>query len=214
MADKPVMSNSAFHLFSQLPTELRQLIWELSMEPREVIVGGLVRRSSTPAPPLLQVCKESRSYLQNRYKTCVLSGDLKKSRLINFDIDTAYCPPTMSLNTIFQIAPVRWLKVEFVGVTGGCFLDFFLDLFTSLDTLIMIYLQRDPYSQPDEEWEKDWVSVMEYYYCRDDPIRFDVEVVHPDLPESVRLTRDNWLERKEYWRRWNLARGIGPVGSD
>lgn len=66
MPSKTITSKPpSFTLFAHLPTELRLEIWKLTAQPRVVEVRYLPSSdrcvTTTPAPPLLQVCRESRS---------------------------------------------------------------------------------------------------------------------------------------------------------
>jgi hypothetical protein len=91
---------TAFHLFSQLPTELRLQIWEATIEPRTVhmrcpyigkrmqsLVWAAGRHlrvarftSSTPVPAPLHVCFEARNHLETRYQKIHKNADLDMSR--------------------------------------------------------------------------------------------------------------------------------------
>jgi hypothetical protein len=63
--------SSTFYPFGRLPLELRQHIWELAIEPREVQIKSefdfdpWYYYSPTPVPAVLQVCRESRHYLES-----------------------------------------------------------------------------------------------------------------------------------------------------
>lgn len=187
----------AFRCFPELPLELRQQIWELGMEPREVVFGPphyYVRRSSTPAPTLLQVCRESRAYLHSHYHKCQSSWNPEKFRFINFDIDTAYCAAVLSPVTAIQIAPVQRLKIEFIGTIGGVFFFHFLHLFKSLKTVTIIY--RDSCLERNDNWEMLWLNVMRTWYHGDEPVRFYATVIYLNCPVIVPLTRDNWFSRQ------------------
>jgi hypothetical protein len=100
----------AFHLFSQLPTELRLQIWDATIEPRTVHVhcpypdhrglsnvqdsGRHLRiarfTSSTPVPAPLHACFEARNQLKSLYQKIHNSSDSTTSRASPlFDENTA-----------------------------------------------------------------------------------------------------------------------------
>lgn len=54
-----------FHLFPQLPTELRAIIWQLAVQPRFITVGT----NDHCIPAVLQACSESRSLTRPLFTT-------------------------------------------------------------------------------------------------------------------------------------------------
>jgi hypothetical protein len=91
---------ATFHPFPRLPAELRDQIWEMTVEPRTIDVrvcrdrswnpGRLV--SSTPVPATLQSCREARNHLQTLYRRAFSEldqtpGSERRYVWTNFDID-------------------------------------------------------------------------------------------------------------------------------
>ncbi|KXH43040.1 hypothetical protein CSIM01_01794 [Colletotrichum simmondsii] len=88
-----------FDCFPLLPLEVRERIWELAMEPRQIVCGEeppAYRQcpwpSSTPSPPLLHTCLESRAHLQRFYAKMNTATNTKPKRFawVNVEIDTIY----------------------------------------------------------------------------------------------------------------------------
>lgn len=97
----PESTSPTFHPFPRLPLELRQQIWELSIEPREVVIAARRTmpghgRQPTPSPPLLVACAESRSHCQRFYtKATVDAAGFNPSPApafywVNFALDEVY----------------------------------------------------------------------------------------------------------------------------
>ncbi|EHK18388.1 uncharacterized protein TRIVIDRAFT_225704 [Trichoderma virens Gv29-8] len=90
---------STFHPFPRLPIELRIRIWNLTAFPRIVRVRTHMRRrwvtvgetlvqyvaSSTPCPPVMQVCHESRQHAP--YEQAYTNGFEPRYIWINFETD-------------------------------------------------------------------------------------------------------------------------------
>ena len=96
---------ATFHPFPNLPGELRNAIWELSIHPREVVIKikpywkdddtlkdwPLEFHSSTKPPGTLQACRESRSYISSPRFNYTQAWSIPNSCQyiwVNFDIDT------------------------------------------------------------------------------------------------------------------------------
>lgn len=90
---------STFHPFPRLPLELREWVWELSLEPRTVRVSKNPIDKETarifcyqPPPalpqPVLHACAESRSYLLCYYTKAFADLDGTKYHWINLDVDS------------------------------------------------------------------------------------------------------------------------------
>ncbi|KAK0669464.1 hypothetical protein QBC41DRAFT_319679 [Cercophora samala] len=62
---------TTFHPFPRLPLELRAHIWQLTIQPQTIKIT--IPKPSTPVPPVLQACVESRSELVRAgyTKTCI-----------------------------------------------------------------------------------------------------------------------------------------------
>ncbi|KAI0393005.1 hypothetical protein F5Y17DRAFT_331836 [Xylariaceae sp. FL0594] len=90
-------SPTSFTLFSSLPTELRLHIWVLSCEGRVVQVSYDPEQdrctSPTSVPPILQVCRESRSEaLRQLYKPAFGTKSHEPSIYFSRALDTLYIP--------------------------------------------------------------------------------------------------------------------------
>lgn len=94
-------NSPTFHLFPCLPLELRQQIWELSIELRTVAIAARStnrghNRQAAPSPPLLLACAESRAYGKTFYTKAILGNpNLRPAAAaqcyrINFSLDEVY----------------------------------------------------------------------------------------------------------------------------
>lgn len=90
---------SSFHLFPQLPAELRHRVWGLSAYPREVIVKRHEIRiheleqcfcSPTPPPAVLQACREAYYFLVESacYVKSFVHETCPRYIWVNFAVDT------------------------------------------------------------------------------------------------------------------------------
>lgn len=77
----PLPSSSTFHVFPDLPLELRLKVWQYLLQPRIIIIACFdaadeptkraqlaLRRRLPATPPLLHVCHESRALALKRYE--------------------------------------------------------------------------------------------------------------------------------------------------
>ncbi|KAJ4305955.1 hypothetical protein N0V88_000745 [Collariella sp. IMI 366227] len=204
MAEPPARG-LAFHVFPRLPLELRQRIWELSIEPRDVIIVASHYKGpdlhSTPPPPLLLACAESRAYIKKFYTRAFIKdwrnpSEARKHLWINFDIDDLKMMDTDFL--YFSAIPlIQRLKV----VTYD--LEWFVRKYVepniweaeALETLTII----DEEGEEEFGWAIGWESFMQNLYHRCDPVPFYTTIIHQDLV----LTTDNWLKRLRQLRRKN-----------
>ena len=84
---------STFHLFPRLPLEIRQMIWNLTLESRIVEMEyhkdhGFFTTCNLPSA--LKVCQESRSTIKNSYPECFTSLWHRHGPLLNFSIGVLY----------------------------------------------------------------------------------------------------------------------------
>ncbi|CZR62991.1 uncharacterized protein PAC_12888 [Phialocephala subalpina] len=83
-----------FHVFTQLPKELRVLIWEAAMpDPRVIHLryqGDRGLKSRTPVPTLLFVCRESFEVMSRYYTKSFGTVLWSASTWFNFQKDTLY----------------------------------------------------------------------------------------------------------------------------
>src|ERR1700753_4110696 len=94
-------TSSDFHLFPELPAELRLMVWEHTRIPRLLHLKYMQTRAVLTLHPKLNipfipvafhVCRESRDVAQRRYKLLVLSTSSKfQSRVyVDFGLDLIY----------------------------------------------------------------------------------------------------------------------------
>lgn len=95
---------ATFHPFPRLPLELRTMIWQMAVAPRDVKVseqadhiqeGGSTFRSTrryfkspTPPPALLHACHESRSICTPFYTKAFTYGAQPRYTWVNYALDT------------------------------------------------------------------------------------------------------------------------------
>jgi hypothetical protein len=193
---------SVFHPFPRLALELRQMIWELAVEPREVAVAReLTRRSYTGPPSILHICVEARHHLQNRYTKSFARKASTKFSLVNFAIDTVYCNSTQLRQYQDTDLPrVQRLIVECMD-TEYFFRSWGRALYLAISLETVTILHIDYPAELDERWWMEWDDMMEEWYYRDDPVRFRANVIYLDDPSSLQVTQDNYLRLSRNWRR-------------
>ncbi|KAK1831519.1 hypothetical protein QBC39DRAFT_371908 [Podospora conica] len=128
---------TTFHLFPNLPGELRNAIWELTPEPREVIVQGhnqaishsgsnrktrtVVRfTSSTPTLGALQACRESRHLLSAGHYARAFGNAISPHYVwVAFALDTIRVPNTHLYSLICHAdsPAIRYLAIDCVAHT-------------------------------------------------------------------------------------------------
>ncbi|KAI1353219.1 hypothetical protein F5Y01DRAFT_63619 [Xylaria sp. FL0043] len=212
---------STFHPFPRLPLEIRQQIWDLSVEPREVAIGQpLRRRRRSQPPPLLQACSESRSWIQRRYTkffetktTPAREGQPKQDCLIyswvNVNTDTVYCDQCALEKVANGLPFVRWFIIEVddpeLWYYNYCSTLSHMD--RALETVTILH--PPPFSKTtpfDSRWWGEWDDWMEILYFRCDPVQFYTRIVWPEHPEAGEINPDNYLKierdaRRELWGR-------------
>ncbi|KAI0490613.1 hypothetical protein F4859DRAFT_508412 [Xylaria cf. heliscus] len=122
MAEKR-QQQQVFHLFGQLPTELRLRIWRYTWEPRTVSLfpatpdSFLRRKSRKPLPASAYVNSESRSETLRYYECCFaqINGDF---RWFNFHIDTLCLALNDNLLDLNILDPTDLEKVQRLIVPG------------------------------------------------------------------------------------------------
>lgn len=194
-----------FHPFPRLPLELRQQIWALSMEPREVVIGakgylgpGL---HGTPPPPLLLACAESRSYIQQFYTKSFLRDRRKPSEgpkklWINLDLDDLkmmeYDFPKFSAIPLIQRLTVvtddtEWFERKYLVPN--------IWKATALKRLTVV----DEEGEREFGWVIGWSGFLQNLYHKCDPASSYTTIICDNLI----LTRYNWLKRLRQLRREN-----------
>lgn len=83
----------SFHLFPNLPPEIRHRIWHLSITPRTITIKrSTTMYSPTPPPPILHACHESRTLSSHpsHYTAISISDSSPQDRYIwvNISLDT------------------------------------------------------------------------------------------------------------------------------
>ncbi|KAL0941272.1 uncharacterized protein CTRU02_204035 [Colletotrichum truncatum] len=188
---------STFHPFPRLPLELRQHIWELSMEPREVPAGKLYPTSISrppriPPPSVLQACVESRLYLQSYYKKAFVSEKAPNYTWVNFDIDTVYITQNTMEDMEEERPLIRWLIVESSDEEIFTF-DHAPYLFhmPALETVTILH--RVPFGMVHKTW---WYAyhhlMLEFYFYRE-PVRFYTKVICAEDPQRE-INKDNYFQ--------------------
>lgn len=192
----------AFHLFPRLPLELRQQIWKLSIEPREVVIGRTGYREhgrrSTPPPPLLLVCAESRSYIQRFYtKASVQDPSRPESLWVNFEIDELYMMD-YDFRCFGDIPLIQRLTVVTFEYEWLYRTEIVSDIWKakSLETLTVI----DEVGACEFTWVMGWEGFMQELYFRCDPAPWYTKIVSGD---DLVMTRDDWLKIERQLRRRN-----------
>ncbi|WYZ42425.1 hypothetical protein EsH8_VI_000124 [Colletotrichum jinshuiense] len=197
---------STFHHFLQLPLELRQHIWELSVEAREVAVGdNLAYRSRSLSPPVMHACAESRSHLRGYY-TKVFSTKKATNQYtwVNFDIDTIYASQWTLKDLVAELPFIQQLIVE--GRDSETFFYEYchpLYKMQALKTLTILHMESPGTLDP--EWWMGWDSLMEQFYFGDDQVPFYTKLVNPEDPTISEINKDNYLKVERDWRRKRLA---------
>lgn len=134
--DSSPQATSTFHRFLQLPPELREIIWQNSIEsigPRVIAFQQKWWRNRTNRiPALLHVCQESRTLALKRWKWITTERDLENEKRY-FDIeeylfseDDFFPPSTRHYN---RLRDDEWInpKGEPCG-KRGCFVDYENDI--------------------------------------------------------------------------------------
>ncbi|KAI1188208.1 hypothetical protein F5B17DRAFT_281147 [Nemania serpens] len=100
-----------FHLFRQLPTELRLEIWTHTWEPRIVSIFPIVDTEPLRYPASGYVNFESRSETLRYYKRCFAYPHKSDFRLFNFRLDTL-CVTTKFEDIMHKLDPVEASQVQ------------------------------------------------------------------------------------------------------
>jgi hypothetical protein len=84
---------TSFELFPTLPTELRDMIWQHTLEPRAVEIQYSVKNgfySTAKTPVVMRACPDSRNAVIKSYPLCFGSILHSPSIVFNFSLDTLY----------------------------------------------------------------------------------------------------------------------------
>lgn len=98
-------TTQTFHLFPLLPYELRALIWQFTVLPREVDVFipeppcKRTTLSSTPVPGPLQACRESRHLLTRGVSTDSSSHPTNPGRFIGYEKAFQHSPSALTVSS-------------------------------------------------------------------------------------------------------------------
>ncbi|KAK3291329.1 uncharacterized protein B0H64DRAFT_410362 [Chaetomium fimeti] len=206
------MANPKFCPFMRLPLELRQQIWEMAIDPREVVFGRLhddqqCQVEWSPPPPVLAACAESRCDMQRFYTKAFLrpfpySQTPPKYCWVNFDVDTIHLVDHQ-LEGFSHIPSIRQLVLETRG--GGHFERGYSRPFLRADLSLEKLTILDLGAAPPESWWFSWISYMELFYFGCDAVSFDTTIVH----DGLELTRDTWLSVDRAWRRKMIQQIFG-----
>ncbi|KAH6694058.1 hypothetical protein F5X68DRAFT_48708 [Plectosphaerella plurivora] len=228
-SEAPIMLGP-FHQFMLLPPEIRQLVWELSMEPRRVPVGDFSYGPNNymPAPPpaplpaIPQACAESRTFLIRHYVKAFFTESPPRYTRINFNIDTVVLRKQTLLKFPADLPFIRHLSVE-VNNTQH-----FIWKVNLSSVKLLQNLEVRPCNPADDDWFLEWSPVMERSYHRADPVPYRTTIISPIrghyIPELnpenyLKLNRDRIrrivVNNPSYWRYppdWNSV--PGPWDSD
>lgn len=191
-----------FQPFSRLPLELRQRVWELAMESREVAVGrNLARRPRTAPPSVLQANSEARAHLRKFYSVCFGTGTPAKFSLVNFDLDIVYCSMVELVRCDSELSHIQRLIVECEDAELF-FYKYGRPLYraVALDTVTILHYGHDAVY---ETWWREWDGIMQEWYYRDDPVAFTARIISLDDSNSIEIRPDNYLKIERDWRRNN-----------
>ncbi|KAK0102839.1 hypothetical protein ONS95_000963 [Cadophora gregata] len=118
---------TSFHLFPKLPTEIRMMIWKLSLEARTVEIQWSETRgffTRVPTPIALRVCKDSRDAVKSKYPLCFGNVLYKPSTVFNFSLDTLYVDQDLQHQAFYFLAS---LSAEEVAKMQSLAVDHFLN---------------------------------------------------------------------------------------
>lgn len=195
---------SIIYSFFRLPLELRQRIWALSMNPQDVSIDVVGRcnshfkhfKSSTPAPALMLVCGESRSYLEAHYSKAFSQGWQPRYIWFNFYIDTIRINACRLCDflAVGGCNSIRKLTIECtMGHESFCVdcWDHVRDLDgTSIETLTIIQMYEGQKEDlKEDKWWHVWHSFMCELYHRDDPVSFSAKIfnTHQLTPSEINM---------------------------
>ncbi|KAJ8120638.1 hypothetical protein ONZ43_g2704 [Nemania bipapillata] len=212
---------STFHPFPKLPLEIRQQIWEMSVEPREVAVGyHLTRRRRSPPPSLLHACSEARSHLQGQYTKVFGFAEpltyLERQRMkeppiytwVNVKLDTVYCAQFTLEQVVSELPLVRWLIIEMQDPDYWFYnqCSTLRHMGKTLETVTMLHpAPRSKSGRFDSRWWTEWDDWMESCYFTCGPVHFYTRIIWPEFPEAGEINPDNYLKIERDWRRKRWA---------
>ncbi|KAK8066786.1 hypothetical protein PG997_013533 [Apiospora hydei] len=208
---------SQFHPFPRLPPELRQQIWQLSIEPRQLIIrsNNLSRTALQAKPPAqLHACHESRARLAGRLYVQAFrtkqNADLYD--WVNFDVDTIYAYPLFLVRFSDQEL-ARTRRLVLAVVDSFFFLKQHYDelcrRMPALRDVTVLSMGLDGVSE--EIWLDDWAHVFFKLYRneKEGAVSFYLRVLAPDdrtAWTAAELNPDN------YYEQWRMLRDRGfPV---
>lgn len=115
----------SFHDFQRLPPELRDQIWRLAMEPRQIRIlfnGHYYLQSRSPTTPralvapLLHACSESRLLMKKLCKKVVVPFVISDGSYVwvNYDLDTIFsnCAQIQSLQIYIDPNMIQHLHLQ------------------------------------------------------------------------------------------------------
>ncbi|WYZ40961.1 hypothetical protein EsH8_IV_001302 [Colletotrichum jinshuiense] len=104
-----------FHLFPQLPTELRIKIWKATSESRILVIIICENHfwSPNPVPAVLQACRESRSFSSYRKAFTTPAEPVSRYIWADFDLDTVQaCSSLVGHKNNREISSIRYFRAE------------------------------------------------------------------------------------------------------
>ncbi|KAH6717012.1 hypothetical protein BKA61DRAFT_733216 [Leptodontidium sp. MPI-SDFR-AT-0119] len=112
----------SFTLFPKLPTEIRIMIWDLTLEARTVEIQwtetcGFFTR--VPPPKALRVCRDSRDAVKSKYPLCFGNVIYPPSITFNFSLDTLYVDQDFqhqALHFLASLSTEEISKIQYLAV--------------------------------------------------------------------------------------------------
>lgn len=183
---------SLFHLFSQLPAELRILIWSFAAHPRRVRIfnrhsqsfgnnfAELVR-TETPPPAVIQVCRDARRHAPyTRAFTCELQPGARFAGphyiWLNFATDTICldsdyegdCDPEREELSMLDPHTAEIQRLEFTLMSSGAnaLHNWCRDRCARFTALTEVRVGYEVFSdaEPGSSWEREDSNVLDWTY--------------------------------------------------
>lgn len=172
------------------------------MEPQEVAVGhNLARCARTAAPSVLYASSEARAHLRIFYDVCFSEGTPETCSIVNFNLDTVYCSMVELVRSDSELTRIRHLIVECMDAELF-FYKYGRPLYraTALETVTILHYGNNAVYRT---WWREWDSIMQEWYYRDDSVAFTANIISLDDPNSIEISPDNYLKIERDWRRNN-----------
>lgn len=202
---------AVFRPFPRLPPELRQLVWEMSVAPRELsmVFDTTYQLLNAPPPPPLHACHESRTHLAtSHYAKAFIQGTAPRYTWICFALDTLRVRMFELKCLLAEKSRLRHIVVETFDFND--FVDFHLEhvhqfIGTALKTVT--FIDFDQPNPPKDDWWWYWDPILQRFYWSCKPVSFYTRVVHCHDTTIEGFTTDNYVKMERARRRKQIARG-------